>query len=69
MLQSIPNAPSCSEDVHVSFSAKHSWEWEFQEGSKVVWIVQDCAFEKKQKYKEEVPGTIRSSAPVPSIMI
>lgn len=69
MLQSIPNVPSCSEPVLIYFCAKHIWERDFQEASKVVGIVQEHAFEQKQKYQEEVPSKIHCSMPVTSITV
>lgn len=47
MLQSIPNVPYCPDPVLIYFCAKHIWEWEFQEASKVVGIVKEYPFEQK----------------------
>lgn len=69
MLWSTPNVPLCSEPVLIYFCAKHIWKWGFEEASKVVGIVQEHAFEQKQKYQEEVPSKICSSTPVTSIVV
>lgn len=69
MLRSIPNVPSCSEPVVIYLCVKHIREQAFQEASKVVGIVQECAFELKQNYQGEVPSKIHSSMPVISIMV